>query len=412
MQFLLIGLNYLPESTSIGPYTADLAQYLQAAGHQVRVITGFPMAPQWKVWDGYRDRWFMRETINGILILRTYLYVPSQPKKVSQRVLFDLSFALSSFVGGIFAGQADLIAVISPPLQLGLTGWLLGLLKRVPFFIYIQDLVPDAAVVTGMMREDSLATRLARAIERFVYKQAKGIGVISEGFVSNLLAKGVPAEKVLLLPNSIDLQFLKMSERNNGFRREQNISPDEFVVMYSGSVALKQGLHTFVKAATEFAPGAGVSFYLVGEGPYLEDLKILAEKLKVSTLHFLPLQTRELLSIQLSAADVLVITQRQAVTDMVFPGKLLYYMAAARPILAAVSPNSETGRFINEHQVGLVVPPENPSALAEAIGFLRNNQLESERLGKNGRRVVEDVFDREFVMKRYINHLEELAQPV
>lgn len=411
MRFLIIGLNYLPESTSIGPYTADLAQYLQAAGHKVRVITGFPMAPQWKIWDGYQGRLFMREKINSILILRTFLYMPSHPKKVSQRVLFDLTFTLSSLVMGIFAGPADLIIVISPPLQLGLTVWLLSLFKHIPFFFYIQDLVPDAAVVTGMMQEGSIAVRLARAIEKFVYRRAKGIGVISEGFISNLMAKGVPTDKVVLLPNSIDLQSMKMSQRNNGFRREQDISPDEFLVMYSGSVALKQGLHTFVEVASKFPQDERVGFYLIGEGPYLEDLKILAEKLKVTTLHFLPLQPREMLPVQLSAADVLVITQRQAVTDVVFPGKLLYYMAAARPILAAVSPDSETGRFIEQHQVGFVVTPEDPSALAIAVRHLHKNRLEAEKLGINGRRVAEEFFDKEFVLKRFTGHLEKLAQP-
>jgi colanic acid biosynthesis glycosyl transferase WcaI len=223
------------------------------------------------------------------------------------------------------------------------------------------------------------------------------------------MAKGVPAEKIVLLPNSIDLQFLKMGERNNGFRREQNISSNEFVVMYSGSVALKQGLRTFVEAASEFALGDGVSFFLIGEGPYLGDLKILAEKLRVSTLHFLPLQPRETLPVQLGAADVLVITQQHAVTDVAFPGKLLYYMAAARPILAAVSPDSETGRFVSQHQVGLVVPPENPPALAQAVCCLRENQLEAERLGMNGRRIVEREFDREVVLNRFADHLESLV---
>jgi colanic acid biosynthesis glycosyl transferase WcaI len=221
----------------------------------------------------------------------------------------------------------------------------------------------------------------------------------------------VPTDKVVLLPNSIDLQSMKMSQRNNCFRREQDISPDEFLVMYSGSVALKQGLHTFVEVASKFPPGEGVSFYLIGEGPYLEDLKILAEKLKVTTLHFLPLQPREMLPVQLSAADVLVITQRQAVTDVVFPGKLLYYMAAARPILAAVSPDSETGRFIEQHQVGFVVTPEDPSALAIAVRHLHKNRLEAEKLGINGRRVAEEFFDKEFVLKRFTGHLEKLAQP-
>jgi colanic acid biosynthesis glycosyl transferase WcaI len=408
MRFLILGLNYLPESTSIGPYTADLAESLAAHGHQVHVVTGFPIAPQWRIWESYRGRWAMREMINTIPILRTFLYVPSQPKKALQRVLFDLSFSLSALLGGILVGPVDLIVVISPPLQLGLTGFLLGLVKRAPLFFHIQDLVPDAAVATGMLLENSWAVRLARAIERFIYRQAIGIGVISDGFMHNLVAKGVPHKKIAVLPNYIDLQFLKTNECDNGFRRQHHISPDEFLVMYSGSIALKQGLQTFVETSAGFCQEDGITFYLIGEGPYLQDLKKLAETLKLTNFHFLPLQPRERLPVQLSAADALVITQKRAVTDVVFPGKLLYYMAAGRPILAAVSSDSETGRFISSHKVGIVVPPEDPKTLAEAIRYLRQNPTETERLGRNGRRVVEEKFDRKVVLERFTNYLEAL----
>jgi colanic acid biosynthesis glycosyl transferase WcaI len=118
-----------------------------------------------------------------------------------------------------------------------------------------------------------------------------------------------------------------------------------------------------------------------------------------------------MLATQLCAADVLVITQRRAVTDVVFPGKLLYYMAAGRPILAAVSADSETGRFIIEHQVGVVVPPEDPVELAGAIRYLQAHRAEAERLGSNGRRVVEKLFDRRKVLERFANHLENLVDP-
>src|SRR5205085_12271866 len=193
------------------------------------------------------------------------------------------------------------------------------------------------------------------------------IGVICRGFERNLLAKGVPSEKILQLPNYIDLEFMRCVEPNNSFRQNHGLREDDFVVMYSGSVSLKQGLDTFVRAAALLRDQVGLVFILIGEGPYMFELKELASELGASNFRFLPMQPRETLPEQLSAANALVITQRRAITDVVFPGKLLYYMAAARPILAAVSADSETGRFIRDNRIGLVVPPEEPSALAQAV---------------------------------------------
>lgn len=408
MRILIIGLNYLPESTSIGPYTADLAEYLPRRGHAVSVVTGFPMAPQWRVWDGYRGKGFMREKINGISVLRTYLYVPERPRRALNRILFDMSFTVSSLLGGLTTGAADAVVVISPPLQSGIVGWLLGLLKRAPVFLHIQDLVPDAAIATGMLDPNGLAARTGRAMERFVYRRVAGIGVICDGFVRNLARKGVPAEKIALLPNYIDLGFIQPRPRMNAFRMQYGIAEKTFVAMYSGSVALKQGLETFVDAAAEFGPGDDVLFCLIGEGPYLPELKARAEASGARNIMFLPLQPRELMPLQLSAADALVITQRRSISDVVFPGKLLYYMAAARPLVAAVSADSETGRFISDQEVGVVVPPEEPSALADAIRRLRSDPSRLEILGANARRTVEEQFNREKVLERFALRLESL----
>lgn len=409
MKVLLIGLNYLPESTSIGPYTAELAEYLVEHQHQVVVVTGFPAAPQWGVWAGYRGKWFMRERIHGVPVYRTFLFMPANPRTTLNRILFDWSFTLSALLGGLAAGPCDIIVVVSPPLQLGLTGWLLGLAKRVPFVFHIQDLVPDAAIATGMLQENHWVVGVARLLERFIYARARAIGVISRGFASNLSAKGVAAAKLALLPNYIDLEFVRPQARDSQFRRAHHIADEEFVVMYSGSVALKQGLHTFVDAAAEFGATEGVTFYLVGEGPYLVDLQTRANAGGLHNLHFLPLQPRETLPAQLAAADVLAITQKAALTDVVFPGKLLYYMAAGRPIVAAVSAGSETGRFIGEWQVGIVVPPEEPGAMAEAIRYLKQNRLEADRLGQNARKTVEEQFDRRPVLAHFARYLESLT---
>jgi colanic acid biosynthesis glycosyl transferase WcaI len=409
LRFLLLGLNYLPESTSIGPYTADLAGYLRELGHEVRVITGFPMAPQWKVWRGYGGKWFMRELIHGVPVLRTYLYVPRRPGRALNRILFDTSFAVSALLGGLTTGRCDLIVVVSPPLQAGLSGWLLGRCRGAGLFLHIQDLMPDMAMAAGMLAEKSIPFRVARVLERFVYRRARGIGVICDGFRENLMGKGVPGDKIAVLPNYVDVEFVRPLARGNAFRMKHGIKPDDFLVMYSGSVALKQGLHTFVDAAAEFKAEEGVAFYLVGEGPYLPELKARAAEPGRAAMRFLPLQPKEGLPFQLSAANALVITQRRGITDMVFPGKLLYYMASGRPIVAAVSADSETGRFVESQEVGVVVPPEEPGLLARAIRSLRDNPEEAERLGRNGRRVAEERFDRRVVLKQFAQHLERVA---
>lgn len=409
MRLLIIGLNYLPESTSIGPYTSALAEHLLAQGHDVRVITGFPMAPQWRVWDGYRHRLAMHETINRIPVLRTWLYVPKKPSRAIKRILFDTSFALSSLVAGLLSPRADAIVVVSPPLQLGITGWLLGLRHRAPVLLHLQDLVPDAAISVGMLNPASRAARFARALERFIYGRVQRIGVICEGFRRNLEAKQVSSRHIAILRNYIDLSFIRPGERVNGFRHRFGLTARDFVVMYSGSIAMKQGLETFVDAAARLNDRADVRCCLIGEGPYSPELRARAKALDLRNFTFLPLQPRETLTQQFAGADVLVITQKGGVTDVVFPGKLLYYMAAGRPILAAVSADSETGRFISEMRIGMVVPPEDPEALARAICYLQDNPRHAAELGENGRRVVETHFDRSIILEQFRAELENLA---
>jgi putative colanic acid biosynthesis glycosyltransferase WcaI len=405
MNILILGLNYLPESTSIGPYTADLAEYLKARQHDVRVVTGFPAAPQWKVQKGYEGKWFMHDTVNGVPVFRTYAYIPKNPRNALRRILFDTSFSLSA-LAAIFRGKRpDVVVVISPPLQLGITALLLAR-RRSRVVLQIQDLVPDAAVAVGALRPGGRAVRIAQALERFVYRKVDRIGVICEGMRQNLIGKGVPAEKLALLPNYVDLSFIRSLPSKGPFRLRFGISAEQFVVMYSGSVSGKQGLQTFVEAGEALEQDDDVACCLIGDGTYLPELKALAQERSMQRFRFLPLQPRESLSEQLSAADVLVITQRKEVRDMVFPGKLLYYMASGRAILAAVSEDSETGKFIRENEVGIVVPPENPDELVKAIRWMRDHSDQVRRLGRNGRLAAEARFDRGIVLGEFAELLE------
>ena len=406
MRILIIGLNYLPESVSIGPYTADLAEYLTQKGHHVQVITSFPLAPQWRIWEEYRDKLIMRESINGVPVLRTYVFVPSRPQVTFNRVLFDISFSLSAFLGGLSSGRCHLIIVVSPPLQLGISGWILSRLKGAKLFFHINDLVPEAALATGAMKEKSIAVRLARYLEHFVYQKADLVGVICDGFKKNLLGKGVAQEKIVDFPVYIDLEIFQPSKNENEFRHKHGFSRSDFIVMYSGSVGKKHSLETMIEAAGKLRDYPDIWFLVISEGPYVSKLNDLAETLMVTNIRFLPLQPRKTLPDQFSAADLLVIANRRSVTDVLFPSKLLFYMAAGRPVLAAVNRSSETGIFIRENNVGLVIEPEDSSAFAKAI--LNLITMDLYQMGVNGRKVVEKRFNRNDVLEEFAKKIEKL----
>ena len=299
MRILILGMNYLPESASIGPYTADLAEYLQKRGHQVRVVTSFPMAPQWRIWESYRGEWFRREIVNGILVTRTFIFVPREPRRAINRVLYDMSFSLSAIIGALLSGPCDAILAISPPLQIGVAGWLISKIRRVPFFFHIQDLVPDAAVATGLLTEKSTAVKIARDLENYIYRRVHSISVICDGFRRNLLSKQVPSSKIRLMPNYIDLEFMRSFPRANPFRTAHGFDEKDFLVMYSGSIALKQGLTVLVDAAAILKNEKDIKLVIIGEGPPLADLKSRANELGLSNLFFLPFQPRESLPQQL-----------------------------------------------------------------------------------------------------------------
>jgi colanic acid biosynthesis glycosyl transferase WcaI len=410
MYYLFFALNYLPETTGIAPFTAGLCEHLVQQGHQVYVITTFPHAPEWEVYPEYRGKFLQRERINGVTVLRTFTIIPKRPKKAIGRILYDTAYPAFAFFRGLGVPQYDLVYCITPPLQLGFVAWFYSRLRGVPFVLHIQDIVPDAALGTGMLDENSVAMRLGHLMERFVYEQAIAIGVLCDGFARNLIAKGVPSSKITLLPDWTDVDFIRPLDRMNRFRDRHGLTQEDFVVMYSGNFGFKQGLDTLIKAAKLLEEQPHIRIYMIGGGRCQEDLRRMAQELMLTNLRFLPLQPLEDLPEQLSAADVLVLTQKETVHDMVLPSKLLTYMAAGRPVVAAVNDESETARYICLASNGIIVEPENPQALADTLIRLTSSSEAARKMGQNGRRFAEENFASSRVLERFIAFLAHVGQ--
>jgi colanic acid biosynthesis glycosyl transferase WcaI len=399
VNLLVMGMNYAPEKTGIGPFTAELCEHLAENGHSVFVATTFPHYPEWEIHDLYRGKRFLREERNGVDVCRGYTYLPGKPN-AWQRILYDTSLAISTFLSGLMIGDVDVILAVGPPVQLGATAWLLSKIRGASFIFQLQDLAVDAAIAVGMLENPSLI-RLAHFLEDFVYRKAEDILVICQGFAENLQDRGVPGSKIHVISNWVDTTFIRPMDGNNVFRHAHGLDDDLFVILHAGNMGAKQGLDNAILAAGQLGDHDDTIFLLIGDGSDKARLVGMAARESIFNVRFLPLQPRDVLPHMLSAADVLLLNQRADVVDMVIPSKLLTYMAAGRPIVAAVHPESEAAKYIRRAQCGLVVQPESPGELADAICQIRSDPERADRLGRSARVFAEENFARDRVLRWY-----------
>lgn len=405
MHLLILGMNYAPETTGIGPYTSGLAEYLVRQGHRVTVATTFPHYPQWRQDAGYAHgrRFLHWEQRNGVAVRRGWVRIPRR-RSTGQRVLYDSSLALSALFGALPVRSVDLILCISPPLQLALTAALLRPWHRAPVTLLLKDLVPDAATALGMLQA-GLALQLARMLERYAYRLADGIIVIGEAFRANLLAKGVPPARLTCIPDWVDTERIRPLPRDNAFRQHQGIPPGPLVILHAGNMGAKQGLRGVIDTATLLRETPNVHFLLVGDGNERSELESLARERRLTNVRFLPLQPEDAVAEMLAAADLLLLSQRPTVTDAVVPSKLLTYLAAGRPVLAAVEAGSTAAHLVEASGGGIVVPPDDPAALARAIEQWRRDQSSAAAMGQRGRRYVTEHYGRTRILAQYEQYL-------
>lgn len=399
MRILLLGINYAPEPTGIGPFTTDLAEYEVAAGHEVDAVVAFPYYPEWRVHAAYRGRMAMRERRGGVSVHRRRLFIPRRQTLLG-RALHDLSFTVNVLGPALRGGPYDVVHVIAPPPTLALSGWIASRLHGARLVVTVQDIAFDLAEGLGFVRGQRLVAAL-HGLERWLLDRADTVSVINESLRVRLVEHGVPAAKIEVVPNWIDPAWLKPVAAPR-FRQTHDLAADAFVALYCGTLGGKQGLETFVAAARQVTHRE-VVVLIVGDGPAAADLRRAATG--ADNVRFLPLQPRDELPGMLASADVLFIGQRSGVVASVLPGKLLHYMAAEKPILAAVHSQSATAGLVEEAGCGVVVSADDPRAIARAIDHLVTVPLERRALGLSGRRFAERCFARDAVLPRYLELL-------
>lgn len=404
MRVLLLSQWYVPEP-DIKVHL--LGKDLVARGHQVTSITGFPNYPKGHIYPGYRQRLWQWEYKDRVRVLRLPLY-PDHSQLAVRRILNYLSFAASaSLMGPVLCGSVDVMWVYHPPLTVGIPAWWISLLRRVPFVYEIQDMWPETVLASGMMSSELVAKWLGR-LAQFIYRHASAITVISPGFKRNLVSKGVPPEKIYVIPNWADEDIYRPVPPDPEFAVRNGLS-GRFNIIYAGNMGTAQALGNVIEAASLLRDLRNIQFVFIGDGVEEPMLRQKVYERGLENVRFLGRQPAAEMPRFYALADALLVhLKRDPLFEITIPSKTLAYLACGRPILAAVS--GDAADVVRDARAGVVCYPEDPEALAAAVRKLyRMSPSEREAMGQAGRAAYLANYTRQVLLDRYEELLTEVA---
>ncbi|MGE5482441.1 MAG: glycosyltransferase family 4 protein [Bacteroidota bacterium] len=402
MRFLILTQYFPPEIGAPQVRLGALTRELVRLGHEVEVVTALPNHPTGRILPEYRRRFYWRETRDGAIVHRVWLY--ASVGAGLKRIVNYLSFTATCFWGLLRARRPDYVFVESPPLFLSVPGALAASIWRAPVIFNVADLWPDSVRELGLMRE-GLALRLADALERWTYRHCDYVNAVTEGIREMLTGKkGVPAAKVLFLPNGVDTETFKPAPADAAIERELGLAGQKLIV-YAGTLGYAQGLEVALEAMTRLqveAPEALLLF--IGDGSEKERLVRRTAELGLQNVRFLAPQPPEYVARLYSVAYAgFASLKNLPLFEGARPSKLFPIMAAGKPVV--YSGAGEAVRLIKGAQAGLTVAPEDAAALADTLlRLLRSPGLAAE-LGSNGRAYVETKLSWRMVVEQWLQQL-------
>lgn len=383
----------------------ELAKRLVGAGHKVSVVTGFPNYPTGVIHEGYRGRRSMEEEMDGIRILRTWVFATPN-RGFFKRILNHFSFTFSCLTAIRKLGPTDAIYVQSPPLFLGFGTLIYSAVKRAPFLFNVSDIWPQSAIEVGMLR-DPVAIWMAEAFERLIYRKAARIAVPVPGMIDRLAARGIPREKLVLLSNGVDTEHFSPGPADQKLAKELGLDSRK-VFLFAGTHGLAQGLDVILDAA-KLTDDAEILYVLAGEGASKAALVERAEKEGITNVRFLSNQPRSAMPSLLNLAYATVITlKRGDFFRSTLPVKMYESMAAGKPIVGALV--GAAAELITTAGCGVLAEPEDPQSVVKAVTRLAADPEEARRMGELGRDYVFAHYNRDDIARRLEKVLMEMCQ--
>lgn len=407
MRILYLSQYFPPEVGATQTRAYEMAQGLLRAGHQLTMLAEVPNHPEGVIRPEYRGKFWVREPLDGIDVIR--IWVKTAPAKTFKtRMAFYLSYMLNAVLAGLLLarGRYDAIYATSPPLFVGAAALVLSWLRRTPLVFEVRDLWPESAVALGELHNPRFI-RWATALEEACYRRARRIVVVTEGVRNRLIERGIPGEKLTLIPNGANTELFQPQPAAGQQLRAVLGLEGKFLIVYAGIHGIAQGLETALVAANRLRNDPRLHFLFIGEGPRKAELLALKAELDLSNVTMLEAQPREAIPAYLSAADVALIPLRRLeLFKGAVPSKLFDAWACGCPVLMSIDGEART--VLERAQGGVFFPPEDVEALVQAINRLQTAPDACKRFGENGRRFVEAHYSRQAQAQSLVALLEKL----
>lgn len=379
MRILFIKQLFDPEPTA---KSLDFAEELTRRGHKVEVLTGFPSYPLGKIYKGYKQSLWKKETINNVRIIRIPIY-PSHDDNGLKRSLHYISYAISaSILGPFLVKKPQVLFVYQGAIPVGIPAIIIKWLFKAPYLYDINDLWPDTVKASGMLN-NKLLLKFINKWTQLNYKQASAISVLSEGFKQTLINRGIPANKITVVSN-----WSRDKYANDKINNASDIFPkNKLNILYAGNLGVVQKLETLLKTAKLLTDEGDdyIRFVFLGAGADENYLKKRAHELNLKNVSFLPRVAKEEVMKYLNSADILIVhLKKDDLYKITIPSKILSYLQVGKPILMGLEGNAS--ELIINSGGGWLFEPENHVALKNRIDSIKIlGRKELEAYGSKGR---------------------------
>ena len=380
--------HFAPDTAPTGEVITRIVDEFITSGRRIHIVTALPWYRTHAIEDGWTGRFIRRERTEWGSIIRVHPFPGKSKSNLLRRAIGFAGFSAIAgvctlFAGGIHRRPAAIISM-SPPLTLGLTGWLAARLRFTKAIFNIQDVFPDAAIETGAITNTRIIAA-ARWLERVSYERSDAVVVLSDDLRDNVVAKVSPrhVNKIKVIPNFVDADRIVPMDRMTPYRSELNIG-DELVIMYAGNVGYSQSLTMLLHAAKQMPL---VTFVINGDGAARADLE--SQSVGLTNIRFAGYQPRDRVGEVLASGDIHVVPLRTGLGAVSVPSKTYSILAAARPVVAAIDAGTEVTRILDESGAGVSVAPDNEELFTSALQEMVTNIENAREQGRKGRQWVE-----------------------
>lgn len=406
MHILFLTDNFPPEVNAPASRTFEHCCEWVKAGHQVTVITCAPNFPKGKVYDGYRNKLWQTETMEGIKVIRVWSYITANEGFV-KRILDYVSYMVSAMLAAPFVRKPDLVIGTSPQFFTACAAYVASRMKRVPFVFELRDIWPESIKAVGAM-EDSAALRFFEKIEMFLYRKAARIVSVTESFKRTLIARGIDADKIDVVTNGVDVSRFKPMPKDDELVKKYGLE-GKFVAGYIGTHGMAHALETILEAAEkirERPDGDTYRFILLGHGAKKQELQQKATAMGLGNVIFIDSVPKEQVPRYWSLLDVSIIHLRKTpLFTTVIPSKLFECMGMGIPTLHGVA--GESADIVEREGAGIVFEPENSDELVEKLVKLKGDEELYRQLSENCLAGAKN-YDRSVLAGRMLNILESI----